>query len=555
MRIHTLTANHFLSHTNLIVAIPKTVHMTLIAGPNGAGKSATAQAIRLALFGEPVRGLTKKNELSALRQHGQKSGIVSVDTDLGMCSLSLSTGKHEPTPSPLPAMLPYTLNPDLFFAEPDAGKRAQIIMRACGIRQTKERIFADLEAAGHDQARFAALEWEAGFAIAEKAAKQEASDARARWKFVTGETYGDQKAMGWTAPAVEPLDMDEDELAREIAVVQNRLQAAQEHRATLRANLDAHQRAEKARLTAAGITDLAERIGAQRDALQRQEDELAAVRKTATTPGGVVLACPCCQEQLVITKNGNAIAKYEPPQGSPARAVQRLKELEPEIARTRQTLASLESQLTVAEAARDALGDVPAAPSEADLRAAEGDVERHHGMLAEAQAKMREVQKHAGDVESAAKRTAQAAQAHADVQAYVALADAIHELPNRYIGEALVTINGWMDEIVGAAYAEDCPSIVLQPDMSLRMGATLYELASASEQWRMRLALAYAIAMASQTGVVMMDEFDIVQPRDRGDILGFFESHTDVQSILIGTLKAKYEPSEGGQCIWLGVAA
>lgn len=552
MRINTVTASHFLSHTTFIMGVPSDIHMTLIAGPNGAGKTAVAQAIRLAIFGDPLRSLTKKNELGELKQHGQKTGIVSVDTDLGVCSLSLSTGKHDPLPATPHPMLAYTLNPDLFFAEPDAGKRAQVIMKACGIRQNKERILADLTGMGHDKARVEALEWAAGFTHAEKAAKGEAADARARWKFVTGETYGEVKAGTWQAPAVEPMDVDEEELAHAIATVQDRVQKAQERRASLRADHDAYQRAEKARMTAQVAPKLAEDIGIQRDALQRLEDELETARKTATTPGGVVIACPCCQEQLLITKNGNAIAKYEAPQGSPARAVQRLKELEPEIATKRATLASLESQLRVAEAARDALGDVPEPPTDADLQMAEAEVTRHQGMLDEAQGKMRDLQKHAGDVAAAAKRTEQATQAHADVLAYTALAEAIHGLPEKYIGEALVTINGWMDEIVGSAFAEDCPSIVLQPDMSMRYGATLYDLASESEKWRMRLALAYAIAQASQVGVLMMDEFDIIQPDQRGDILGFFEGNADVQSFLIGTLKTKYQPEPGGQCIWLG---
>lgn len=552
MRINTVTANHFLSHNSLILPIPSGINMTLIAGPNGSGKTATANAIRLALFGEPVRGLSKKNELSALRQHGQTKGIVSVDTDLGLCSMSLSTGKHEPTAAALPPMLAYTLDPGLFFAEKDAGKRAQIIMKACGIRQNRDRIFADLESLGHDRERFEGLEWGAGFTMAEKSAKDEATGARARWKFVTNETYGDQKAIGWEAPEVPPPAFAEEDVARDIDTVQRRVQAAQEHRATLRANLDAHQRAEKARMTAAGAEKLAEDISVQRDALQRLEDEEVEVRKTATTPGGTVIACPCCHEQLVITKGGAAIAKYEAPKGSPARAVQRLKDLEPEIATKRSLIRSLESQLTVAEAAKSALGDVPDAPSEAEMTMAESEVKRHQGMLEQAQQTMREVQKHQGEVDAATKRTEQAAQAHTDVQAFTALAEAIHGLPEKYIAEALVTINGWIDEIVGSAYAEGSASIVLQPDMSLRFGATLYDLASESEKWRMRLALAYAIAQASQVGVLMMDEFDLVQPSDRGDILGFFEGNADVQSILLGTLKTKYEADAGGQCVWLG---
>lgn len=552
MRISTVTLNNFLSHTTTIVSVPSDVHMTLIAGPNGAGKSAIAQGIRLGLFGDPVRGLGKKNEISELRSYGAKSGIVSVDTDLGLSSISLSTGKHDAMPAAIPGMLSYTLDPVLFFAELDAGKRAQIIMRSCGVRQNKERIFADLTAAGFDLAHVEGLEWGAGLSQAEKSAREAALDAKRRWTFVTGEkAYGEKKAEEWSAPDIEAPRFDEEELATTISTVQKRVQEAMLAKSGLLAARDAYDRAAKARQTAAGATDIAERIGAQRDVLQRQEDELVDVTADATTPGGTPANCPCCEAALIIQASGKLL-KYVAPKGNPARAAVRKRALEAEILTTRNTLSSLESQLRTAEAAKLALGDVPEAPKPDDLARAEADVQRHQGMLTDAQQKMRELERHQGDVAAAAKRTEQAATAHADVGTFAALAEAIHGLPEKYIGEALVTINGWLDEIVESAYATDCPSIKLHPDMSVTFGPARYEMASESEKWRVRLALAYAIAMASQCGVVMIDEFDMVQPADRSDILGFFEDNPDVQSILIGTLKQKYDAGEGGQCIWLG---
>lgn len=347
------------------------------------------------------------------------------------------------------------------------------------------------------------------------------------------------------------MDVSEDDLAHAISTVQKRVQDAQEARATLKANDASAKRAEASRKTAAGAEGIAENIGTQRDVLDRLEKELAEVTEIATTPGGTVVECPCCNAQVIVQASGRLL-KYTPPKGNAPRAAVRKRELEAEVATKRGILTSLEGQLRVAEAARDALGDVPEAPTADELARADADVARHQGMLDESQQKMRDLQKYQGDVEAAAKRTQQAADAHSDVLAFTALADAIHGLPEKYIGEALVTINGWMAELASDGFAEGSPAIVMDPDMSLRYGPTLYDLASESEKWRMRLALAYAIAQASQVGVLMMDEFDIVQPSDRGDILGFFEGNADVQSILIGTLKTKYEPEAGGQCIWMG---
>lgn len=552
MRISTVTLNNFLVHTGTMLTIPSGVNLTVVAGPNRAGKSAIGQAIRLGLFGDPVRGIDKKNEISALRTYGATKGVVSVDTDLGLSSLSLSSGKHDAMPAAMPAMLPYTLDPSLFFAEKDAGKRAQIIMKACGIRQNKERIFGDLEASGFSIDVLESLEWQAGLGIAEQRAREAALEAKRRWCFVTGEkTYGEKKAEGWTAPEVPPMQFDEDDLAQATSTVQKRLQAAQEHRATLRANAEAAQRAAKARQTAAGAADIAERIGAQRDVLQRQEEELATVTADATSPGGTLIKCPCCNEDLLLQASGKLL-KYTAPKGNPARAAVRKRELEGEVATTRNAIQSLEAQLRAAEAALAALGDVPDAPSDADLKMAESEVTRHQGMLEESQQKLRDLERHQGDVDAAAKRTEQAGTAHAQVAIFISLADAIHDLPGKYVGEALVTVNGWLDEIVEAAFTEDGPSIKVHPDMSVTIGPTHYELASMSEQWRIELGLAYAIAMASQCGILMMDCLDLIQPDERGDILGFFQDHPDVQTILIGTLKQKWEAGEGAQCIWLG---
>ncbi len=83
MRITSIQLTNFLAHSTTKLTIADDSHLVLICGPNGAGKSAVAHGIRAALTGEPVRGLTKKNELSRLVKLGAAQGKVTVVTEAG----------------------------------------------------------------------------------------------------------------------------------------------------------------------------------------------------------------------------------------------------------------------------------------------------------------------------------------------------------------------------------------------------------------------------------------------------------------------------------------
>ena len=117
-------------------------------------------------------------------------------------------------------------------------------------------------------------------------------------------------------------------------------------------------------------------------------------------------------------------------------------------------------------------------------------------------------------------------------------------------GETLyVSANGW-DAASAAAYGKP---VQIGEDMELWLGSTRYGLLSRSQQWRVELALGMALA-AERVGIVLMDEFDLVQLSDRGEILQLVSEQEGVQVVLGATLKGAPElPEEMGiHTVWLG---
>lgn len=52
--------------------------------------------------------------------------------------------------------------------------------------------------------------------------------------------------------------------------------------------------------------------------------------------------------------------------------------------------------------------------------------------------------------------------------------------------------------------------MTLGQDMELRYGTVPYGLASESQQWRMRAAMGYALAVVGGLGMVVLDRFDVL---------------------------------------------
>jgi len=127
--------------------------------------------------------------------------------------------------------------------------------------------------------------------------------------------------------------------------------------------------------------------------------------------------------------------------------------------------------------------------------------------------------------------TARAAAAYADVQAWVALDDAVEALPNEMLAAGLAPLNALLRELAGHARPDLfvtprglplVPSV--SPDMSIRCGHRPYHGLSKSERWRIDALLGAAVASLSGHRLLVLDESDMLQPGLRPSLLGWLDA-------------------------------
>lgn len=561
MRIQSIQLNNFLAHSTSNLSIADDAHLVLICGPNGAGKSAVAHGIRAALTGEPVRGLTKKNELSRLVKLGAAQGKVSVSTQGGVYELNLATGKHTAPTDKLPGVMGLLLNPARFFdADMDESKRRTAIRQAAGVKLNPDIIAADLIADGHAPARVERIKslLATGFDLPEKEAGKGATEARGVWKSITGETYGDQKGGSWMSPAAGVVDPGELVYAvGEVEKLRLTQARAREDLARMQGIEAAHVAAEARAKDAEGLDEAfaeMQRLDRLVAEVVRERDELKAVEAKAGDEQ-TVLSCPCCEASLVM-QGGVLIpaSDVKAARRSPANA-KRIAELGPVISQQTAMLDAAKTRLARIQAAMEVQDDLPERPTTEALHEASVAVSDLSESIFKAEAEVARIRDVHRQIQKAKEDEKKVLEAHEDVQAFKRLEDALHEAPAKYMAKALDPIRDALAYIATEAYNLDPDELTLSADdMQMYYRGVPYPLASKSEQWRMEVAIAYAIAVVSQVNFLLVDEFDIIQPSDRGSILDFFSSEADVQTIMMGTLKSDPAANliDGGVSIWLG---
>ena len=111
MKITNITIRNFVGARSVDLKITRPI--TLICGSNGSGKSSIAEAIRMALVGEPAR-VSLKKEYKNLITKGQTAGYAVVKRDGETSAITLPNGAHEHTGKPFqfpPSALNWVLDP------------------------------------------------------------------------------------------------------------------------------------------------------------------------------------------------------------------------------------------------------------------------------------------------------------------------------------------------------------------------------------------------------------------------------------------------------------
>jgi len=527
MRITAIHARNFLGirAADIIPATP----VSLICGPNGAGKSSVQEAVRMALTGESVRVGLKK-EYGRLLHDGTDSGSIVVSAGPQANSIALPSGKLTAGLQADPR-LPYVLDAQR-FARLEVKERRAFLFDLMGLKLGTDLVRERLLARGCLPKKIEAVLplVRAGFDAAAKEAQTKATAAKGAWRALTGENYGAVKAADWTAPVPEGGPAPEDlnatiaELEAEIAEASGEAGDLQRQFGEIdaAARQRAHRDTKIRELTnkAAGLAKSQESVGraqAERDDFLPKVEALRAAAGGKQT--GVSCTCPECGALLQYL--AGQLALREPVQADPEAAA-RL----PEYERSLTVLENaLKSRTTERDAAKAAASQLELLRKDAAVDAGDADDQVRGKIEAQLKTLQDAIAGVGKELESA--RTAQraiaqageltgkAAQHHADVVAWEALADALGPsgIPAELLAEALGPIN---DRLTAAANMTEWFRIGIEADMTITAdGGRPYALLSESEKWRADAMIAEAITQLTGLRLLVLDRADVLIGAER----------------------------------------
>lgn len=542
----------------------------VVAADNAQGKSSIADAISMAFTGKPCRVDAKKDLGQLLHQDAAK-GRVSIEFGGAEQGADFRLPKGEQSCSDLPgkAFIPHVLNAALFSSmEPDA--RRSLLFDLTGCKVSPKVVKEKLEARGIDQALVdeIVLMVRGGFPAAEKECRARATQAKGAWRQITGGNWGAVVADGWKAPMPEgPLPTAEDlnELLANANKVQldlsQGLEFVGEQTAKLASTAAYVQRRQAARDTAELLTRRKAKLAvtdkdhAEWVAKLKPLEARLAELKTASMP----VKCPCCSEELRIV--GGALEKFTGLKADTKeitdvaleatkakKAVDDLSRVKVNDMRDAADSEAAVKQLKVIEAEEIDMVD------EDRLQRSQDAVNELRTKEAKIRAEFNAKQQLRTDADQFNALTAKAAAAHADVKAWLEVADALAPdgIPAELLAAAIEPFNQSLELLAAMA---KWGKVSVGDDMGITYGGRFYGLCSESERWRADCLLALAIAEISDLRFVVLDRFDVLDMNARKQLLGMLRQlgklgAMDTQ-IMCGTMKEAMNPVAGIDSVWL----
>lgn len=582
MKITRISAQNYLGIRSADIALTRPVQ--LFAGANAAGKSSLQEAVRHALTGETVR-VSLKKDYSHLMTEGTLAGYVEVIADDAGYSVALPSGKGAAVVS---GAINYVLDAQR-FAHLTADERRAFLFGLMGLSSSGDAVQKRLADKGFDERRIGMVMplLRAGFDAACKETQCKARDAKASWKTATGgETWGKEKAAKWS-PAALPEDADRAGARLENA--QAKLEAADQALADAQQHLgaarSADQRRQQQSKQRAELEERAGKIDRIRAKLAKDEAELAeweakvaATREMAgaapvnpKAPGEFLLrglasvtdeflcvarSFPDPFDESLINRASAHLSEYKKLHGWPhsskeptatetaakTEAVAKLPEHENALVLMQSAVANSKRDLAAAESAQAALTEMDLQAEESvDIETAQVAVNR---ATTDRDAWRADVQKYRAIAEQAERRErviAQAADLHAEVLAWLEIADALSPdgIPGEMLAEALGPIN---ERLHASSAVAEWAWVTIHPDMQITADSRPYALLSESEKWRADAMIAEAVSYLSGLRLLVLDRFDVLDLSGRGDAIAWLDQLAldgNIDTALVfGTLKA-----------------
>lgn len=525
----------------------------LVAGANMAGKSSLKDAISMAMTGVPAR-VSKKKDLDQMVHDGAKKGratIYSGEEVLGQ--FTLPKGEFAGPEIKNAEWLPLVIDPAKFAAM-SSDERRTALFKITGCSAGMKAIEPLLAKRSLDMAMFEEVKpmLRSGFPAAEKFAQDKAREAKGAWKATTGEQWGSDKAEGWEPEAVTASvdQADLDAATQALAAVDQDLAEAQQTLGQRKAERDAAAGRQQriAELTElAGLVDRRQaKLDADNDRMVEWAQKLINAEQAAEGgPAYDPLICPCCNMAIKL-ENGQLVPHIDSGKTADPEAAKRVTEYEGYLTSAQKAVENSKRDLQQSKDAAAKLEELQqaeaSAPSDEALANAQELINDLRQQRASAFAKQQALQEAIDAVAGRAKMIKQAAGWHREVTNWLAIAEAMSPegIPADLLSAALAPINQSLSVLAGMA---GWPLVEISRDIEVTSQGRPYGLISESEKWRADTLLALAIAQITELRLVVLDRFDVLEPKARGQVIGLLDKLATMESIdtviMMGTLKEK----------------
>jgi len=547
--------------------------ITVIAGNNEAGKSTIADAINMALIGQPKRVKLKK-ELAQLLHDGAKKGRITLlgMDDEAIGEYKLPGGQHVVAENIAGAdFLEFVIDPNA-FARQSAADRRSLLFKLTKCKASPDATEKMLIESGVSPALAAEIKpaLRSGFPSACEEAKSKATEYKGIWRSITGENWGAAKSADWApeAPEVEITQQQIDQAADEAAALDSDLSEASTTLGEKRQQLKAQNEssAELARLEEQA--ELLERrqnkLKVDQDTLAEWEAKLVAAEQAATgAPAHNELTCPHCQNTVALIEG--ELQAYEAPEHAPdLEAGKRAAEYRGYVDTTKRAIENDRRDIAQSEAAAERLKELrenqaTVVSEEAIANAAETintlRIERD-----KARAKHTALTDAFAEISERDNKIKAAATSHENVMAWLAVADQLSPdgIPSRILASAIAPVNESLAVLAGRAFWKKTQ---ITSDMEITCDGRLYGLMSESAKWRADTLIALAIAQISGLRLVVLDRFDVLDSDSRIELLGLLKDLAEADAmdtmIMCGTMKSLpdfKDPNVGAVWVKNGIA-
>lgn len=523
MKINTITVKNILAIQSAEIETKKAI--IFVSGNNESGKSSIRDAVSMALTGDLCRVSLKKeaswlinDEIGMVEvRSGENSFFTQIDKS------GITRGKIiDPVDT-----LTYVLDPSKFAAA-STDQRRQLLFDISGCDASVEVVMKRLVELGCVEKMASQILplLRVGFPEARAEAQNKAREAKAAWRAVTGEAYGEKKAEKWKPVVIGDVDDARDQVIykqKALVDINNDLEQLNQKYGALKA------RADKLKGNQSEIDLLREqasRIERITIKLKKDEQELedwsekfekAKLETHGISKNDTALHCPECHAELIFLSKEKKLVSHGDLRGSEEAAAEL-----PKFERMKMmfigSVANDKRDLAEAIRAKDRLAEIEA---NAGVEIDDFEIEQIKEALNIKRSERKEMEdivrkliafEH--ELNQADEKTAKAMDHHTKVLEWEKIADALapEGIPGEILKKAINPFNNRMRE---QAFNASWKRVWLNDDMEIMVEQLPYAIMSESAKWRADTLLTEAISHVSGLKLLVLDRMDVLDGKSR----------------------------------------